>query len=122
MDTIVLYPRLYYIKFMSEHIVVTGANFETEVLQSPVPVLLDFWAPWCGPCKMIGPFIEQLAEEYSGRLKVGKANVDEEADLAGRHGIVSIPTLVIYKDGKIVNQAAGALPKQGIEALFKDLI
>ena len=107
---------------MSEHIIVTGANFDAEVLHSTVPVLLDFWAPWCGPCRMIGPFIEQLAEEYSGRLKVGKVNVDEEADIAGRHGIVSIPTLVIYKDGQIVNQAVGGLPKQSIEALFKDLI
>ena len=107
---------------MSEHIVVTSANFETEVLQSPVPVLLDFWAPWCGPCRMIGPFVEQLAVEYSGRLKVGKVNVDEEADLASRHGIASIPTLAVYKDGKITNQAAGALPKHNIEALFKDLL
>lgn len=107
---------------MSEHIIVTNANFETEVLKSPVPVLLDFWAPWCGPCRMIGPLIEQLAEEYSGRIKVGKANVDEETDLASRHGVVSIPTLVVYKDGKIVNQTAGALPKQNIEALFKNLI
>ena len=107
---------------MSEHIAVTGANFEAEVLKAPVPVLLDFWAPWCGPCRMVGPFVEQLAEEYSGRLKVGKVNVDEEADLASRHGIVSIPTMVIYKNGEIANQAVGALPKQNIEALFKDLV
>ena len=107
---------------MSEHIVVTGANFETEVIKSQVPVLLDFWASWCGPCRMIGPFVEQLAAEYSGRLKVGKVNVDEEGDLASRHGVVSIPTLVVYKNGEIANQAIGAYPKQTIEALFKDLI
>ena len=107
---------------MSTHVVVTKANFETEVLKSPVPVLLDFWAAWCGPCRMIGPFIAQLAGEYAGRIKVGKVNVDEEADLAGRHGIVSIPTLVVYKDGKVVNQAVGAVPKHNIEVLFKDLL
>jgi len=107
---------------MSEHVAVTNTNFETEVLKSTVPVLLDFWASWCGPCRMVGPVIDQLAEEYNGRLKVGKVNVDEEADLSGRHGIVSIPTLVIYKDGKVVNQAVGALPKHNIEALFKDFI
>jgi len=107
---------------VSEHIVITGANFEAEVLKSTVPVLVDFWAAWCGPCRMIGPMVEQIAEEYSGRIKVGKVNVDEEADLASRHSVVSIPTLVMYKDGKIVNQAVGALPKQSIEALFKDII
>ena len=107
---------------MSEHLVVTGANFETEVVKSDVPVLLDFWASWCGPCRMIGPFIEELAAEYNGRLKVGKINVDEEGDLATRHGVVSIPTLVVYKNGEIANQAVGAFPKQNIEALFKDLI
>jgi thioredoxin 1 len=107
---------------MSGHIAVNAANFETEVLNSQVPVLLDFWAEWCGPCRMIGPIIEQLAGQYSDRLKVGKINVDEEEELAGRHGVVSIPTLIVYKEGKIANQAAGAMPKQQIEALFKDLL
>ena len=107
---------------MSKDVAVSTANFETEVLNCQVPVLLDFWAPWCNPCKVVGPIIEQLAEEYSGRLKVGKINVDEEADLAGRHSIVSIPALIVYKDGKIVNQTVGALPKHNIEALFKDFL
>jgi len=107
---------------VSEHINITDDNFETEVLKSQIPVLLDFWASWCNPCKMIGPFIEQLAGEYSGRVKVGKVNVDEAGEIASRHGIVSIPTLVVYKNGQIVNQAVGAFPKQNIEALFKDFI
>jgi thioredoxin 1 len=107
---------------LSSSIVVNDANFEKEILMSSVPVLLDFWASWCMPCRMIGPFIDQLAQEYEGRLKVGKINVDEDTELAGRHSVVSIPTLVVYKDGKIVNQAAGAFPKQNIEALFKDFL
>ena len=108
--------------FVSKSIVVTGENFESEVLQSQVPVLLDFWAAWCGPCRMIGPTVEQLAEEYSDRLKVGKVNVDEEEELSRRHTIRSIPSLILYKDGKIVNQVSGALPKKDIENLFKELI
>jgi thioredoxin 1 len=106
---------------MNNSIIITSGNFESEVLRSPIPVLLDFWASWCGPCKMIAPFIDQLADEYAGRIKVGKVNVDEENALAERHGVVSIPTLVVYKDGAVVTQKAGAAPKHDIEALFKDL-
>ena len=107
---------------MSGHVNITGANFEDEVLRSSVPVLIDFWASWCGPCKMIAPFIDQLADEYSDRIKIAKVNVDEEQDLASRHGIASIPTLVIYQGGNIVNQKAGAMPKHEIEKLFRDFI
>jgi thioredoxin 1 len=106
---------------MSE-VTITSANFESEVLGSPVPVLLDFWASWCNPCRMIAPFVAGIAEEYAGRVKVGKVNVDEEEELAGKHGIVSIPTLVVYRNGSIVRQQPGALPKHEIENLFKDLI
>jgi thioredoxin 1 len=107
---------------MSGGTVITDDNFEAEVIKSPIPVLLDFWADWCNPCKMIGPFIDQLAEEYAGRIKVGKVNVDEQGGLAGQHGIVSIPTLVLYKDGSQIRQKIGAAPKHDIEGLFKDLI
>ena len=102
-------------------VTITGGNFEQEVLQSPIPVLIDFWASWCGPCKMISPFIDQLAGEYEGRIKIGKVNVDEENGLAERHGIASIPALVLYKDGAIVVQKNGAAPKRDIEAMFRDI-
>ena len=101
---------------------ITTSNFNAEVLQSPVPVLLDFWAPWCGPCRMIGPVIDQIAGEYAGRLKVGKINIDDNSALAEQHGIVSIPTLVVYKDGEMAAQKNGAASKYDIEALFKKLI
>jgi thioredoxin 1 len=107
---------------MSNGIDLTNDNFETEVLNAPIPVLIDFWAPWCGPCKMIGPFIDQLAGEYEGRVRICKVNVDEQGELAGRHGVVSIPTLVVYDKGNPVRQQAGALPKNAIENLFKDLV
>jgi thioredoxin 1 len=107
---------------MSAEITLTSANFETEVLKSSVPVLIDFWAEWCMPCKMIGPVIDQVAKDYAGRLKVAKVNVDQESDLAGQHNIVSIPTILVYKDGKMVRQKVGAVPKHEIENLFKDLV
>jgi thioredoxin 1 len=101
---------------------ITGENFEAEVLKSPIPVLIDFWAAWCGPCRMIGPFIEQLGAEYDGRIKIGKVNVDEQGELANRHSVVSIPTLVVYKNGSPVQRQVGAANKSQIEALFKEFL
>ena len=100
-------------------VTITRENFEAEVLNSSVPVLLDFWATWCGPCRMIAPALEEIAAENAGRLKVGKVNVDEEMELAMRFGVTSIPLLVVMQDGKVANKAVGAMPKAKIEALFK---
>lgn len=103
---------------MSE-IKVTAQNFNEEVLTSKVPVLLDFWATWCGPCKMIAPIIEKIAEENEGKIKVGKINVDEEGMLAEQFGINAIPTIVYFKDGKPVTSKVGYCPKEEIEAMIK---
>jgi thioredoxin 1 len=107
---------------MGLEVTITSANFNDEVLQSPVPVLVDFWADWCRPCKAVAPILEQIAKEYAGRIKIAKVNVDEENDLAGQHSIVSIPTIFLYKEGKAVRHVSGALPKHELEKLFKDLI
>ena len=93
---------------------ITRENFEREVLQSDKPVLIDFWAPWCGPCRMLSPVISEIAEEYKGNVKVGKVNVDEEEELAAIFRVSSIPLLVVMKDGKVVNSAVGVRPKEQI--------
>ena len=94
------------------------ANFETEVLKSEKPVLIDFWAPWCAPCRMMGPVIEQLAAEYDGKAKVGKVNVDEETGLAQQFQVMSIPTIVLMKNGKVINQLIGVRSKAELESLL----
>ena len=100
-------------------ITVTKENFESEVQNSDIPVLLDFWATWCPPCKMLAPTIEEIAEEYAGKVKVGKIDVDEQPELAERFGISSIPTVIVIKGGEIVGQAVGYRPKEQIVALFQ---
>ena len=92
-------------------IILTSDNFETEVIGSEIPVLVDFWAPWCGPCKMLGPVISQIAEENEGKVKVGKVNVDEEDELAERFGVQSIPTIILFKNGEEAARQVGFAPK-----------
>jgi len=102
---------------MNKHIVnATDENFKNIVLESDVPVLVDFWAPWCGPCRMIAPIIEEIADEYAGRLKVVKLNTDENMDSALEYSIRSIPTLGIFRDGQIVDTVTGAAPKKMLKA------
>jgi len=103
-------------------ITVTRENFETTVMQSSLPVLIDFWATWCGPCKMIAPIVEELAREYDGKMVVGKVDVDEESALAVQFGIQSIPTLVLIKDGKTVEMSVGLRQKAQLQAMIEKYI
>lgn len=97
---------------------ITSENFEREVLQSEKPVLIDFWASWCGPCRMLSPTISEIAEEYMDKVKVGKVNVDEEGELAAMFRVSSIPLLVVMKNGKVVNSAVGVRPKSQIVGMI----
>lgn len=101
---------------------VDSENFGKEVLEADVPVLVDFWAEWCMPCKMIAPALEELESEYGGKLKVAKLNVDENNELASQYNIVSIPCLMVFKGGEVVNQHVGAGPKEMLEGIFRDFV
>lgn len=105
---------------MSQTIEFTDSNFEDEVLKSDKPCLVDFWAEWCGPCRMVGPIVEEIAKDYAEKLKVGKLNVDQNSQTAVKYGIMSIPSLLIFDQGKVVEQIVGAAPKkQFIEKIEK---
>ncbi len=97
-------------------VILTKENFETEVLKSDIPVLVDFWATWCGPCMMLSPVIAELAEELEGKVKVGKVNVDEQNELAMQYRVASIPTLLLFKNGELVKTSVGFMPKNEIIA------
>ena len=101
---------------------VTGATFQKEVLDSAVPVLADFWAEWCVPCRMVGPMLEKLADEHQGKIKVAKINVDQESELAMKFNIVSIPTILLFHQGQVAKQQIGAAPRRVLEEMVKEYL
>jgi thioredoxin 1 len=107
---------------MSNELEITDANFAAEVEQADTPVLVDFWAPWCGPCKMIAPIVEEIATEYQGKLKVGKLNTDENQQVPTKFGVMSIPTLMIFKDGQVVERIVGAQPKEALTSKIDEAL
>ncbi len=104
---------------MSQAVAVTDQTFETEVLKSPVPVLVDFWAAWCGPCRAIAPVVDEIAGEYAGKMKVVKLDTDESGETAQRYQVMSIPTLLLFKNGQAVERVVGAMPKAALLSRLK---
>ncbi len=100
----------------------TDGNFEPEILKSDIPTMVDFWAPWCGPCQVIAPVIEELAKEYAGKVKVAKMNVDENPATPSQYGIRGIPTLILFKDGQVFDQIVGAVSKSKLEEMIKKVL
>ncbi len=107
---------------MSNALQVTDASFKEEVLDSELPVLVDFWAPWCGPCRMVAPVVEEIAEQYKGQMKVVKVNTDDNPSVASKYGIRSIPTLMIFKGGQKVDMVVGAVPKSTLSTTIEKYI
>jgi len=107
---------------MADLLHVSDANFEEEIVQSDIPAMVDFWAEWCGPCKMVGPSVEALAKEYAGKIKIAKMDVDQNRETPAKFGIRSIPTLILFKDGKVAQTIIGALPKSDIEEALNKLL
>jgi thioredoxin 1 len=97
---------------------VNEGTFDAEILKSDTPALVDFWAPWCGPCRAIAPLLDEIAEEYKGKVKVAKINVDENRKLAGNHGVMSIPTMILFKNGKVLDKLIGLVPKERLKELM----
>lgn len=107
---------------MSNEIQLTDTNFDQEVSKSSIPVMVDFWAPWCGPCKMIAPTIEKIASEYAGKVKVCKLNTDDNPDTASKFSIMAIPTILFFKEGKVVQELVGLQPKEEIQKYLDNLL
>ena len=107
---------------MSDLLEVTDGNFEKEVVKSDIPVMVDFWAEWCGPCKMVGPVVEELSKEYAGKIKIGKMDVDQNRETPAKFGIRSIPTLIFFKGGEVAQTIVGAQPKSYIEEELKKVL